>query len=294
MILPRRPAVVAVVLLAVGCSDSRPAAAPASSSSAAPSTSTTTSTSTDPDYTPGQHKVSFEVNGVTRTAVLVVPADVTHPAPLVFAFHGHGGNGALFDRRIDIDGLWPEAIVIYPDGLPGHKGLTDPDGSQPGWQVRPGDEGDRDLAFYDVMLSTLRTKLSVDDDRVFALGHSNGSGFTALLLTLRGSTIAATATLSGQPAELEFNIAPVRSMFLMMGRADPLVPFEQQRQAIPRAQAKLAIDPATAKTDGYLTTANGPNNVELDTYIHPGGHDVPAEVPPLVVAFFQRHTRPPA
>jgi len=126
------------------------------------------------------------------------------------------------------------------------------------------------------------------------MGHSNGSGFTALLWTLRGSTIAATATLSGQPAELEFNIAPVRSMFLMMGRADPLVPFEQQRQAIPRAQAKLAIDPATATTDGYLTTAHGPNDVELDTYIHPGGHDVPAEVPPLVVAFFQRHTRPPA
>ena len=282
-------AVLAVLVLGAGCSDGGPSAAPSSSSSAAPATAPA-----DPNYSPGRHVLSFEVNGVTRTAVLVVPADLSHPAPLVFAFHGHGGNGAMFDRRMDIDGLWPEAIAIYPDGLPGHKGLTDPEGTQPGWQVRPGDEGDRDLAFFDVMLSTLRAKLPVDDNRVFAMGHSNGSGFTALLLTLRGASIAATATLSGQPAELEFNIAPVRSMFLMMGMTDPLVPFDQQRQAIPRAQAKLAIDPATAKTDGYLTTANGPNNVELDTYIHPGGHDVPAEVPPLIVAFFQRHTRPPA
>jgi len=275
-------ALLATLVLGAGCSDSRPATAPASSSSAAH----------DAGYTPGRHVVSFTVNGVTRTAVLVVPADPTHPAPLVFAFHGHGGNGALFDRRLDIDGLWPHAIVIYPDGLPGHKGITDPDGTQPGWQVRPGDEGDRDLAFFDVMLSTLRARLPVDNDRIFVMGHSNGSGFTALLLTLRGASIAATATLSGQPAELEINIAPVRSMFLMMGMADPLVPFEQQRQAIPRAQAKLTIDPATAKTDGYLTTADGPNDVELDTYIHPGGHDVPAEVPPLVVAFFQRHSKP--
>src|SRR4051812_34799732 len=171
-------AVTAVLLLGIGCSDSRPAAAPGSSSSPAPASSPAT-TATDPNYSPGRHEISFDVNGVTRTAVLVVPTDVSHPAPLVFAFHGHGGNGAMFDRRMDIDGLWPEAVVIYPDGLPGHKGITDPEGTQPGWQVRPGDEGDRDLAFFDVMLSTLRAKLPVDDNRVFAMGHSNGSGFTA-------------------------------------------------------------------------------------------------------------------
>ena len=282
---------VAVLLVGVGCSDAKPAAAPTASASASAS-SPSPAPQTDPNYTPGRHNVSFDVNGTKRTAVLVVPNDLTHPAPVVFAFHGHGGNGALFDRREDIDGLWPDAIVIYPDGLPGHKGITDPDGSQPGWQVRPGDEGDRDLAFYDVMLSTLRVNLPVDNDRIFVMGHSNGSGFTALLWTLRGGDIAAIATLSGQPAELEFNVAPVRSMFLMMGKADPLVPFEQQRQAIPRAEAKLSIDPSTAKSDGYLTTEHGPNDIELDTYIHPGGHDVPDEVPPLIVAFFQRHTRP--
>src|SRR5262249_22977454 len=162
------------------------------------------------------------------------PTDLSRPAPLVFAFHGHGGSGAGFDQVMDIEGRWPEAIVVYPDGLAGHPGQLDPQGAQSGWQVRPGDEGARDLAFYDTMLSDLRRTLPVDTDRVFVTGHSNGSGFTALLLTLRGDGIAATATLSGQPSPLLLPSAPVRSMFLMMGMTDPLVPFEQQQQAIPR------------------------------------------------------------
>jgi polyhydroxybutyrate depolymerase len=126
------------------------------------------------------------------------------------------------------------------------------------------------------------------------MGHSNGSAFTSLLLNQRGNTIAATATLSAQPGPALLATDPVRSMFMGMGEADPLVPFEQQQRSIPLVEAKLSIDPTTATTDGYLRSAYGPNNIELDTYVHPGGHDVPAEVPPLVVAFFQRHTRPAA
>src|SRR5436190_8503803 len=103
-------------VLVVGCSDSKPpvqAAGSSSGASAAPSTATTTP---DPDYAPGRHELSFTVGDATRTAVLVVPSDLSRPAPLVFAFHGHGGSGANLDRKIDIDGLWPDAIVIYPDG----------------------------------------------------------------------------------------------------------------------------------------------------------------------------------
>ena len=288
-------AIAVVGLLATGCSDSRPATEPSSSSStsAGPVASSAQPSSIAPlrrsDYAPGRHTVSFDVDGVTRTAVLVVPSSLPSPAPLVFAFHGHGGNGNAFDQRVDIDGLWPDAIVIYPDGLPGHPGLTDPDGSQPGWQVRPSDEGGRDVAFFDTMLATLRDKLPVDNDRIFVMGHSNGSGFTALLQLLRGDDIAATATLSGQPGAILVNNAPPRSTFMMMGENDPLVPYDTQRQSIPLVEARLGIDPTTAITDGYLTSERGPGNKELVTYIHPGGHDVPPEVPPLIVDFFKRH-----
>jgi hypothetical protein len=72
--------------------------------------------------------------------------------------------------------------------------------------------------------------------------------------------------------------------------ADPLVPFDQQQKSIPLAEQELGIDTSSAVVDGYLTTEHGPGSVELDTYVHPAGHEVPAEVPALVVAFFQRHT----
>lgn len=273
-------------VLSAGCSDSRPTVQSASSSSP----TATASATPDTAYAPGRHEVSFDVSGVTRTAVLVVPSDLSHPAPLVFAFHGHGGSGANFDRKVDIDGLWPDAIVIYPDGLPGHKGITDPDGNLPGWQVAPGGEGDRDLAFFDTMLATLQAKLPVDGDRIFVMGHSNGSAFTSLLLNQRGDAIAATANMSSQPGAFLLSTDPVRSMFMSMGMTDPIVPFDQQQKSIPLAEQKLGIDPATAVVDGYLRTEHGSGNVELDTYVHPAGHEVPTEVPKLVVAFFQRHT----
>ena len=234
--------------------------------------------------------MSFNVAGVRRTAVLVVPSDATKTAPLVFAFHGHGGSGAVFDRKFEIEQLWPAAIVVYPDGLTGHKGRTDPEGKKSGWQTAVGEDGDRDLAFYDVMLTSLKSKLHVDPNRLYVVGHSNGSAFTSLLLNQRGSAIAATANSSSQPTAAQLDSDPVRSMFMSMGTHDPIVPYANQRKAIPIAENKLGIDPAKTTTRGYLRIEHGRGNLELDTYVHPGGHPTPAGVPRLIVEFFRRHT----
>ena len=241
-------------------------------------------------YTSGRHVVSLRAAGLRRTAVLVVPSDLTKAAPLVFAFHGHGGSGAAFERKFKIEQYWPAAIVVYPDGLPGHKGRTDPEGKKSGWQTAVGEDGDRDLAFYDVMLTTLRSKLDVDADRIYVVGHSNGSAFTSLLLNQRGGAIAATANSSSQPSAAQLDSDPVRSMFMSMGTHDPIVPYENQRKAIPIAEHKLGIEPSKTTTRGYLRVEHGRGNLELDTYVHPGGHPTPTGVPRLIVEFFRRHT----
>ena len=98
--------------------------------------SATTTASASRDYAPGRHVESYQVRGVrahgggrrSRTRC-------RSPVPLVFVFHGHGGSGANIERRFDIEGLWPDAIVVYPDGLVGHKGVTDPAGVETGWQT---------------------------------------------------------------------------------------------------------------------------------------------------------------
>jgi polyhydroxybutyrate depolymerase len=210
----------------------------------------------------------------------------------VFVFHGHGGTGANIERKFGIETLWPQAIVVYPNGLVGHKGRTDPDGVKTGWQTRAGEAGDRDLAFYDTMLTTLRAQLAVDADRIFVMGHSNGSGFVSLLLNARGGAIAATANLSGQPSARDLATDPARSMFMAMGKTDPIVPYANQQRAIPIAEQKLGVDPDTAKTEGDLRTQTSSGGLELDTYVYAGGHEPPPAVPALVVAFFRRQTLP--
>ena len=67
---------------------------------------------------------TIEHGSRTREYRLYVPPDLDHkkPAPLVFALHGGGGNGAREERRVayneyaERDG-W---IVVYPSGIDGH------------------------------------------------------------------------------------------------------------------------------------------------------------------------------
>jgi polyhydroxybutyrate depolymerase len=270
---------------------SAPSTTSSASTSSTPSAATKGSSRATPGYPSGKQRITLEVAGTARTAVLVVPEDVVNPAPLVLAFHGHGGSGGNFDKKMDAEALWPEAIIVYPDGLVGHKGITDPEGAKPGWQTAAGEDGDRDIAFYDVLMADLQAKLHIDPQRIYLMGHSNGSAFVSYLLNARGDTIAATANLSAQAGRL-IATDPVRSMFMMMGEKDPTVPYANQARSIPLAEEHLGVDTATKTVDGYLTSAKGPNDIELVTYIHPEGHEVPDAVPPLVVAFFQRHTLP--
>ena len=274
------------VLVAIGS-----AAAGPGSASARPAAKTTPATMTaSTDYSPGRHLSSFTVAGVRRTAIVDVPADLSHPVPVVFAFHGHGGTGAWLERTTALRALWPAAVVVYADGLPGHKGITDPQGLLSGWQTQAGELGDRDVALYDTMLATLRSRLPVDTERVSLFGHSNGAAFASLLVSMRGGTVAAVATVSAQPSAALLAASPARSMFMVMGQADPIVPYAIQKLSIPPAEKKLGASPNVATVTGYVRVEPGRGNLALATYIHPGGHEIPAPVPALAVDFFRLHT----
>ena len=51
-----------------------------------------------------------------------------------------------------------------------------------------------------------------------------------------------------------------------------------------------AADLMAVLVDGYLRLETAPGNLELATYVHPAGHEVPDAVPALIVSFFKRHT----
>src|SRR5438270_11528990 len=95
--------------------------------------------------------MTFVVDGVKRQALVFAPKETKEKAPLVFAWHGHGGNMQGTSQLMHIQTVWPEAIVVYPQGLPTVSG-GDPQGNLPGWQAEAGTNGDRDLKFFDEML----------------------------------------------------------------------------------------------------------------------------------------------
>ena len=77
----------------------------------------------------------WTIDGVVREALVCAPANAkTNAAPVVFAFHGHGGNMNQVARGFAIHTRWPEAIVVYPQGLNTPGRLTDPEGKRTGWQ----------------------------------------------------------------------------------------------------------------------------------------------------------------
>src|SRR4030095_9240404 len=104
---------------------------------------------------------TFGAAGLERRA-LVFPAAPSPSPPLVFVFHGRGGTAEGAAGRIPLHRHWPEAVVVYPQGVPGQRAMRDPDGTRPAWQRMPGELDDRDVLFYDAALAALAERPRCD------------------------------------------------------------------------------------------------------------------------------------
>ncbi len=235
----------------------------------------------------------FTVDGVKRQAMVYAPESAKEaPAPLVFVFHGHGGNMRNTIRSFHIHELWPEAVVIYPQGLNTPGRLTDPEGKKPGWQSGPGDQGDRDLKFFDAMLAEAKARVKIDDKRIYSTGHSNGGGFTYLLWAMRGEVFAAMAP-SGAAAAKSRDLLKPKPVLHIAGEKDPLVKYEWQKLMIDGLLKLNQCGEGGAwekneKCTAYPSAIGAP----VVTAIHPGGHEFPKQAPAVIVQFFQSHSRP--
>jgi polyhydroxybutyrate depolymerase len=239
---------------------------------------------------------TWTVGSVERTALVAAPANTGLPlasgsesrgAPLVLVFHGHGGTSLNAARTFDIHTHWPEAVVIYPQGLntPGLK--TDPQGQRPGWQHTPGDQNDRDLKFVDAMLDWARTRFTIDPARVFAAGHSNGGSMTYTLWRARAGTFAAFAPSSSIFQRAVIAGATPKPAFIVAGEKDELVPFATQQLSL---AATLRLNQAAAtgtEWSGGAKIHASPIGADVVAYIHSGGHPMPADAGALMVKFFR-------
>ena len=236
----------------------------------------------------------WQVEGVGRQALVCIPTAATKTkTPVIFAFHGHGGNMRNAANKFGYHRLWPEAIVVYMQGLPTPGQLTDPTGKLNGWQKTVGDQNDRDLKFFDVVLASLKKEYQVDPKRIFATGHSNGGGFTFLLWAERGDTFAAVAPASAVAGKSLPRLKP-KPAIEVAGENDPLVRYAWQQQMMEAVRKRNGCDAAGkpwAKS-GSLTGTLYPSKggTPFVSLLYPGGHAFPDEAPALIVKFFKEQT----
>jgi len=233
-------------------------------------------------------RMTWKVDGVQREALVFRPLGAAPKAPVLFAFHGHGGTMHGASEALDFHHAWPRAIVVYMQGLPTATG-GDPDGLRSGWQSESGQLGNRDLKFFDAVLATLHEKFSVDDSRIYAMGFSNGAFFTYLLWEQRPKIFAAFAPCSGNIFPSVHLTVP-KPAFIVAGDADDRIGANPRDEAIKTVRE---LDGATGKSVACGEGCNlysSPQGVGVKVLIFHGGHEFPSNTTPSVVAFFKNHT----
>jgi len=247
---------------------------------------------------PSPTVMKWTIGGVERRGLVFAPAALPRigmgtiaKRPLVFAFHGHGGTARSASLSMRLQARWPEAIVVYLQGLP-TVSPVDAQGKRPGWQRAMGENGDRDLKLVDAALSSLRSEYPVDDRRIYATGFSNGAFFTYLLWAARGSTFAAFAPCAGLLGA-DLHPAEPRPVLAIGGENDPLVTFDRWKGVLATVRA---LDGATAPGSPcgsgctlYPSTRKAP----VEAITHPGGHVYPPWASEKVVDFFKSHELAP-
>jgi polyhydroxybutyrate depolymerase len=233
----------------------------------------------------------WNVEGVEREALIFLPStSAKEKAPVIFAFHGHGGNMHFAASGMAFQNYWLEAIIVYPQGLPTPGIVMDFEGTKPGWQREVGQQGDRDLKFVDTILTSLRQKYSIDENRIYATGFSNGGLFTYLLLSQRPNVFAAFAP-GGAVLLPSVSLTKARPVLHYGGRSDRLARFSKQESTIEQIRKFNGCAAPGESCGEYCTRYSSASGAPVETFIHPLGHLYPAQVTPVIVKFLQENPR---
>jgi polyhydroxybutyrate depolymerase len=193
----------------------------------------------------GQWQQEIEVPGVgTRSFFVSVPAsyDPDVPQSVYFAVHGTGWTGAMIQPYYNIEGGTNE-IYIYPDRDPGFDNLQ-----------TTGEQAESDLLYFDALVEWASSGYCVDENRLFALGHSGGGNWVTFLSCRRGDVLRAVVP-TGTGGAWWY----VGGVGDCQGPIDAMVVHGRQDQIIP-------YDPWGLETLDYFRTLNGCGTNSTEAY----------------------------
>ena len=224
--------------------------------------------------------MSWKVGSETRQARVYAPTGdwAIGRAPVVLAFHGHGDTNQNF-QLINMHVEFPEAIVVYFQGLSGRDGLS-------GWQRAKGQDDDRDLAMVDAALAGLKKDFRVDETRIYAMGFSNGAAFTYLLWAERPGVFAAFAPVSGR---LQASAKPQvpKPIFHIAGAKE--TSLAAQKESFDTATRVNGIEGQSASCGRGCIRYGGKSATPAMLLIHQGGHQYPLGTSERLARFFREH-----
>ncbi len=168
-------------------------------------------------------RCTLDVEGVSRTYYIHLPAhyDDAVSLPLVLAFHGGGGKATMMHRvsKLTATADAHSFVVVYPDGLEKHWGDQ---------RAMTGFDRKGDLTFISVLLDELEREYKIDSKRIYSTGISNGGFFSQDLAIAYPERIAAVASVAATVSVPVFSKVtppqPVPILF-MLGESDPIVPY---------------------------------------------------------------------
>ena len=197
------------------------------------------------------------IDGKPRTFVLYLPRDLRPGAPLLFMFHGGGGDGPMaregtgheFDLLADRNGF----IVAYPDGI---------DRSWTGCrQVQNRIAARRnidDVSFVDAIIAQEVARHRIDPKRVFATGHSMGAALAYRLALERPHEFAGIAAISSNlPAPDNMDCQPANvgmPVMIINGTSDPVSPYNGGTNGRGTSRGRTLSTDATVQ---YFLALNG-------------------------------------
>jgi poly(3-hydroxybutyrate) depolymerase len=208
----------------------------------------------------------------------------TLPSPLVIVFHGLADSAWNFADIVAFHEEWPEATVVYPEGLP-----REDRAGRRGWHGFRDNDINRDMAFTDLLLENLESRFLVDPSRVYVTGFSNGGHMTFNLLLDRPCTFAAFAPV-GALGEYISSAETPRPVIYLFGREEPReYSDEWQNTVVALARINRATGEKREWAPGLTEFLPGPGGQPTVYGLYGAGHVWPSNGNELIVRFFREH-----
>lgn len=156
-------------------------------------------------------------NLITRPVIMQTPnvIDTSKSYPIVFAFHGRGGNNNSWVNHLINYTNSGEFIGIYPQGY------------LESWNLGPEPSNANDVEFINLIVDELQNYDNLNFDKMYAIGTSNGSGMVNKL-AIETNHFKAIAPIASQLIEslpLLNSTNPV-SVIQVNGAADTTIPID--------------------------------------------------------------------